>query len=62
MKDFTVGVTCLATFVAGTVAGWQTQLEWGLKIVSLVAAVGASVAAFIYYRAKTRKLRDRSLD
>jgi hypothetical protein len=56
VKDLLIGFGLFATTVIGTVTAWQDHVEWGLKVLSLLVAIGASTAAIVYYRTKTRAL------
>lgn len=56
MKDAIVGMVCLPTTVIATRLAWQEHVEWGLRIVSLLIAIGASLAMWIFYHRRTAKL------
>lgn len=44
----------VASFVAA-LAPWQDQVEWGLKIVASLSAVGFGLAGYLVTRRRARK-------
>lgn len=60
MKDHIANVLALVSMFAASIANWQEQIEWGIRIGAGVVAIAAGVAAFLYHRAKTREIRERA--
>jgi hypothetical protein len=46
-----------ASFVA-TLASWQENLEWALKIAASLTAIGCAIAGYLVTRRRVRRDRD----
>lgn len=45
---------------ATSIAAWQEQLEWSLKIIATLVAIAAGVASFIYHNRRRRADKTRA--
>lgn len=45
---------------ATSIAAWQEQLEWSLKILATLVAIAAGVASFVYHARRRREERTRA--
>lgn len=49
------GILGAATTVFGTIVGWEAQLEFGLRILSLIVAIIAGIYTILHYARSDKK-------